>query len=530
MESIRWGGVAAVVGMYAVFLFIGRRAARLARDGTATDLILAGRNLPLWLAVMTMTATWVDGGYLNGTAEAAYDPQQGLALAARTGVCFGISLLVGGLFFARTMRRREFHTLVDPFADRFGERWAAVLVLPALLGETIWCGALLVALGETFHVLIGLQELLSYCLSAVIVTAYTMEGGMWSVAWTDAFQLLLIPVGLLAALPFVLHKAGGFDAALANYELSRPGKEGLFPPLTPNDYWSTVDIVSFWEYGLVLVLGGIPWNCYFQRVLACRTPGRAVAHSYLAGVLTILLVIPPLLLGLASVSIFTGDQTLKEPVQTLPLLLRDVVPPVIGLLGLAAIVGAVTSSYSASILSAGSMLAWNVYRPLVAPRTSLSSLKRVIRISIVLVSVAGLLLAVAVGSVFKLWTFTADLVFVLLFPQLVCALFDRKANLIGSVAAFVVSLVLRLGAGEPLFGLPAFLDYPRLLPTALVGDPAMWYEPDSGAMLYPARTLAAVAGMILLPVVSRLTTRWSPPRPLRTHAGQPNDETSLRSA
>src|SRR5437762_12583850 len=130
MDNIRWGGVILVAVLYAFFLLIGRFAARKAREGTATDLILAGRALPLWLAVMTMTATWVDGGYLNGTAEAAYDATKGLARAAQTGICFGISLILGGLFFARIMRRREFTTLVDPFADRFGERWAAVLVIP----------------------------------------------------------------------------------------------------------------------------------------------------------------------------------------------------------------------------------------------------------------------------------------------------------------------------------------------------------------------------------------------------------------
>ena len=82
-----------------------------------------------------------------------------------------------------------------------------------------------------------------------------------------------------------------------------------------------------------------------------------------------------------------------------------------------------------------------------------------------------------------LWFFTSDLVFVLLFPQLVCALFDSKANLAGSVAAFSVSLVLRLGGGEPLFGIPALIPYPD------------WV---------PFKTLAAGVGLILLPVVSRL--------------------------
>ena len=41
-------------------------------------------------------------------------------------------------------------------------------------------------------------------------------------------------------------------------------------------------------------------------------------------------------------------------------------------------------------------------------------------------------MALKVQSVQALWFFTSDLVFVLLFPQLVSALFDSKANLIGS--------------------------------------------------------------------------------------------------
>jgi high affinity choline transporter 7 len=103
------------------------------------------------------------------------------------------------------------------------------------------------------------------------------------------------------------------------------------------------------------------------------------------------------------------------------------------------------------------------------------------------------LLALEVQSVQALWFFTSDLVFVLLFPQLVAALFDAKANLPGSIAAFSVSLVLRLGGGEPLFGIPALIAYPE------------WV---------PFKTVAAAAGLILLPLVSRLTKDLSAPRPL----------------
>jgi high affinity choline transporter 7 len=93
-----------------------------------------------------------------------------------------------------------------------------------------------------------------------------------------------------------------------------------------------------------------------------------------------------------------------------------------------------------------------------------------------------------------LWFFTSDLVFVLLFPQLLAALFDPKANRTGSMAAFSVSFVLRVGGGEPLLGLPALFPYPEGM---------------------PFRTIAAVTGLVLLPFVSRLTARHDPPRALR---------------
>jgi high affinity choline transporter 7 len=138
-----------------------------------------------------------------------------------------------------------------------------------------------------------------------------------------------------------------------------------------------------------------------------------------------------------------------------------------------------------------------------------------LRLSIVALGVAAAVMALGVRSVQSLWFFTSDLVFVLLVPQLVCALFDTKANLAGSVVAFVVALVLRLGGGEPLFGIPPLIPYPELAAAIVPFDPRPWYDTASGALLFPFKTVAAVTGLVLLPVVSRLTRRWFPARPLR---------------
>src|SRR5207244_5098502 len=93
-----------------------------------------------------------------------------------------------------------------------------------------------------------------------------------------------------------------------------------------------------------------------------------------------------------------------------------------------------------------------------------------------------------------------------------------KVNRVGSITAFCLSLVLRLGGGEPLVGLPHFIPYPEIFASLLPGEPASWYEPGTGAMLFPFKTLAAATGLLLLPVVSRLTARWDAPRPLQNVA------------
>jgi solute carrier family 5 (high affinity choline transporter), member 7 len=518
--------VSAVLALYVVFLGIGIAGARKVSDGEWKDLLVAGRAMPLWLAVLTMTATWVDGGYLLGTVEGTF--KSGIPLGAQGGLCFGVSLILGGLFFARRMRRLEFTTLIDPFEARYGGRWALVLAVPALLGEIFWSAELLVAIGSTFGVMLGVPLTWAIGISALVVTTYTVLGGMWSVAYTDAFQLGLVALGLLAAIPVVYHAAGGSSAVWASYVAARPSGASVLPPLTGGaGGWTGPSIVNWWDVSLMLALGGIPWNCYFQRVLSCQTPAKAQWHSVLAGLLTIGFTVPPLLLGVAA---FTYKwpagqlaQLAAQPAQALPMIFQYLVPGWVALLGLGAIIGAVTSSFSASILSAGSMIAWNgVYR---LWRSDLAhrQLSRVIRVAIVALGAAATVLALGVQSVQALWFFTSDLVFVLLFPQLIFALFDRRVNRTGSMAAFGVSFVLRLGGGEPLFGIPPSIPYPHLFAGLLPGTPDSWYDPG-GALLFPYKTLAAAAGLAVLPIVSRVTGRWDPPRELRNvHAASLRD-------
>ena len=137
------------------------------------------------------------------------------------------------------------------------------------------------------------------------------------------------------------------------------------------------------------------------------------------------------------------------------------------------------------------MGAWNVYRPLWKPDVSADQLTRVIRRTIVLVGISATILALRVQSVYALWYLSSDFVYCILFPQLLVALYDRRANRIGSIAGFAVSFIMRFGGGEPVFGLPALLPYPMI--------------DASGVVLFPFKTLSMLCGLLTIIVVSRLT-------------------------
>ena len=488
--------VLSIVVFYLLIFLVGVYAGRRrGGDDTSDGLMLAGRAMPLWIGVLTMTATWVGGGYINGTAEAVYDPARGLVWAqAPWG--YALSLMLGGLLFARRMRRLRFTTLLDPFERRYGSRVAAGLFLPALVGEVFWSAAILVALGSTFGAILNLDIGVSIVLSAAIAVGYTMVGGLWSVAYTDVVQLVCLLLGLCIAIPFALSHAGGAGAVLTTYAATMPP----FPRGSAIWLWG--------DMALLLIFGGIPWQVYFQRVLSARDEQTAVRLSLLGAIGCLLMAIPAVIIGVIGVSADWPPDVdpSQQPALILPYVIKYLTPPVVATIGLGAVAAAVMSSVDSSILSASSLFAWNVYRPLIRPSATDRELRYVLRAAVLVIGSAATCLALSLESVYALWYLCADLVYVVLFPQLVMVLFYPSANRTGVIAGAVVSLVLRLGGGEPLLGLPAFIPYP-------------WQTPHGSD--FPFRTLAMLSGLATIWIASKATLHRDPPRPLGVLASAP---------
>ncbi len=463
-------------------------------------MLLAGRKMPAWIGIFTMTATWVGGGYIIGTSEAVFDSARGLVWAqAPWG--YALSLILGGLFFARKIRSFGFTTFIDVFENKYGKKTAAILFIPALIGEIFWSAAILAALGITFATIFGLDLETSILVSAAIAVGYTMLGGLWSVAYTDVVQLVFIIIGLGISIPFALDKIGGMDQALEIYDQTISHGFQIFPSLeafTGNDPAWGNGIWVWLDFALLLIMGGIPWQVYFQRVLSSSSDRSAVRLSIYGGICCALMAIPAVLIGLAGVGFDWSNSSLgaaPEATMVLPYVLLEMTPPLIAALGLGAVAAAVMSSVDSSVLSAASMFTWNLYRPLLRPGCTDKQIKNTIRWAILGIGSVATWLALTLKSVYELWYLCADLVYVILFPQLVLALYFKSSNHYGAIAGILVGLVLRFGGGEPIFGIEPFLPYP-------MNDPIEGLQ-------FPFRTFAMLASLLTIIVVSLLTPQGS---------------------
>jgi len=299
-------------------------------------------------------------------------------------------------------------------------------------------------------------------------------------------------------LPFAFDSVGGLELAWAKYQETKGAAASLLPTKEAlgSYYW------NWWDYALLLMFGGIPWQVYFQRVLSAKDENTAVRLSLIAAVVCIVVAIPAVLIGVvADVAQWETMGLLPPPdsASTLPWVIRYLTNPWVATIGLGAIAAAVMSSVDSSILSASSMASWNVYRPLIRPNINSKDLAKVIKKCIWIIGITATILALKISSVYALWVLCSDFVYCLLFPALVCALFDPKANKYGALAGFVVAFILRFGGGEKTLGIDILLPYPMI---------------EDGVVLFPFRTLAMFSGLIFSLLVSRLTQKMSPSVPL----------------
>lgn len=112
-------------------------------------------------------------------------------------------------FIAPKLRGATVKTVPEYFRRRYGRgsglATAIIMFLP-LIGLT---AGQFIASAVVLSTMLGVSYKVSVIIIAVVVTAYSVMGGLWSVTLTDFVQVFLIVFGMAVALPFALNYAGG---------------------------------------------------------------------------------------------------------------------------------------------------------------------------------------------------------------------------------------------------------------------------------------------------------------------------------
>lgn len=376
-----------VVAYLAVTIAIGLLAAR--RVHSSKDYMVAGRSLPLYMNVATVFATWFGAEtVLSVSATFARDGLSGIP-----GDPFGASvcLVLAALLFARLFYRMNLLTIGDFYKQRYGKSVEVVTSVAIVLSYLGWTSAQLTALGLVIYTLTGgaLELNQAILLGAGVVLIYTIFGGMWSIAFTDLFQTVVIVVGLTLVAVLVGDLAGGASKVIS--QAAADGKLNFFPS-DSKGWWAMAG--AFFAFAF----GSIPQQDVFQRMTSAKDENTAVRGTILGGLLYFSFAFVPIFIAYAAVvadanlaSLFASEDA-REIQRVLPDMVLGKMPLWAQVMFFGALLSAILSTASGALLAPTSLFTENVLKPL-APRMGDKQFLLTLRIVLVTFTACALLFA-----------------------------------------------------------------------------------------------------------------------------------------
>jgi SSS family solute:Na+ symporter len=353
----------AVLAYLCVTLGIGLYASRLV--GGSKDFMVAGRSLPLYMNFTCVFATWF--GAETVLSVSATFANEGLHAIPGDPFGFSVCLVLVAVFFARNFYRMDLLTIGDFYHCRFGKSVEILTSVVITLSYLGWAAAQLTALGLVLSVLgqaAGLDWLTldrSILLGAAVVMFYTVLGGMWSVALTDMIQTVVIIVGLTIIALLAANLAGGFGTVYEAAQAS--GKLRLFPQGGSREWFAY--LAGF----LTAALGSIPQQDVFQRVTSAKDERTAVRGTLLGGSFYFVFAFVPMFIAFSATVIdptyldrFASEDE-REMQRALPEMVLTMMPFWAQAVFFGALVSAILSTASGTLLAPSSLFVENVLRP-----------------------------------------------------------------------------------------------------------------------------------------------------------------------
>jgi len=412
------------IAYFLVVFAIGWLSMLRTRD--EADYWIAGGKLGWFTGGATLAATHVSAGTFVGTVGVIYT----------AGWSFGwvlLSIPLAYWFVAAVLaprftqvRQLTLPAFMEARYDSKGVRAIAAAI--ALVATVVYIQAQIVAGGLVANIVFGVPEAWGMVAFTAILLAYTVIGGMIAVVYTDTFQLVIMVLGAVLALPMAVRQVGGPSSLLELVESARPT---VFQ-------WGNLPNSLLLTMAMAFFLGSIATPEKLTRLYSMRDLPTIRRGVFFAVVAITGLNLIVFLIGLCAVVLFPG---LPTGDMAMPMVATAVLTPLLGALMLAAITSAMMSTVSSLLIVAGSALSVDLYQNLIHPAVSPARRRWVDRVGILLMGtlpVILLLSGVGKGELvqFIVLLFTALMASSFVVP-VVGGVFWRRATKQGAAAGMV---------------------------------------------------------------------------------------------
>ena len=347
-------------------------------------------------------------------------------------------------------RKFGLQTQSDFFQKRYGSKYLAAFVsvvgvafvIPYLQIQLTGLGIIVQGASYDF-----VDRSTAMIIAVVLLTSFVFVGGMRSVAWVSVLKDILMLFSAIAIGIWVPHLYfGGVGPMFKAIAHAKPGH--LVMP------GATANMGHLWFVSTVLLtsLGFYMWPHSFGATFAAKSSAIIRRNAVVMPLYTISLVFI-FFAGFAAILVVPG---LTNGDLSLIVLVRKAFPP--WFLGLTGGAGALTAMVPAAIiiLTAATLFAKNVVRPIFAPTMTDAAVARLAKLTVIVLSLISLL--------FALYSATTLVALLLLgyagvsqfFPGVVLGLFWNRVTTAGVTCGLLTGLViiafLILGKRDPFFG------------------------------------------------------------------------------
>lgn len=446
-----------VIGYLVISIAIGLYGATKVHN--AKDYITAGRNLPMVMVLAMVFATWFGAETVLGISATFLE--EGFRGLISDPLGASLCLVLFGLVFARPLYRMNLMTLGDYFRVRYNRQTELLLSICIIISYLGWVSAQITALGLVFNVLSegAISNTQGMLIGSGVVLAYTLFGGMWSVALTTFVQMIVIVIGLLLVSNNAAEQAGGVANVIAKAHAE--GKFAFLPKLE----W--LDIIGWVAALSTMALGSIPQQDVFQRVNSSKNEKVAVWGTTLGGFSYFFFAAVPLFLAYTANIIDPAmvEKLLKSDSQLiLPTLILQHMPFVMQVIFFGALLSVIMSTASGTLLAPSVTFTENVLKGFV-PRMTDRQFLWATRITVLVFTICVTYYAIATDeSIHKMVEHAYRITLAGAFVPLAAGLFWKRASNLGAGLAISLGLLTWImleitgyeGPGEPqLVGLLA---------------------------------------------------------------------------